>query len=204
MITTYSELTTAIAAWLNRNDLTSQIPTFVQLAHTRLNRDLRLARMETRASATITAGDSILPLPLDFLEMRSVRLVTDPPIVLRTANPSEIETLCAESGRPTAYAVIGRALKLAPTPDAAIGVALTYYAAVPALSSDNTGNWLLNDAPDLYLYAALAESAPYLHEDSRVQTWAALYDRALDSLRAADLKARWGGSALVSRPSRSV
>lgn len=204
MITTYSELTAAIAAWLNRSDLTSQIPTFVQLAHTRLNRDLRLARMETRASANTSAGDSILALPLDFLEMRSVRLATDPPIVLRAANPAEIEALCATSGRPGAYAIIGRSLKLAPTPNAAIGVALTYYASVPALSPTAASNWLLTEAPDVYLYASLAESAPYLHEDARVNTWAALYDRALDSLRAADLKARWGGSNLSSRPTRSV
>jgi hypothetical protein len=204
MITTYSQLTAAIAAWLNRSDLTLQIPTFVQLAHTRLNRDLRLARMETRASASTIVGEPMLALPLDFLEMRSVRLQTDPPIVLRAANPAEIETLCAAHGRSTAYATIGRSLRLAPTPDATIGVTLTYYAAVPALSTDNGSNWLLTEAPDVYLYAALAESAPYLHEDARVNTWAALYDRALDSLRAADLKARWGGSTLTSRPTRSV
>jgi hypothetical protein len=204
MITTYTELKAAIAAWLNRTDLTAQIPTFVQLAHTRLNRDLRLARMETRANADTSAGDPMLVLPDDFLEMRSVRLVTEPPLVLRAANPAEIEAMGAISGKPSAYATIGRSLRLAPTPDAPITVALTYYAAVPALSEANGNNWLLTEAPDVYLYAALAESAPYLHEDARVQTWAALYDRALDSLRNADLKARWGGSSLASRPTRSV
>jgi hypothetical protein len=204
MITTYSDLTAAIAAWLNRSDLTPQIPTFIQLAHTRLNRDLRLARMETRASANTLPGNAMLALPEDFLEMRHVRLATDPPIILRAANPAEIDALGAVRGLPRAYATIGRALRLGPTPDAATGVALTYYARVPPLSPDNDGNWLLEEAPDVYLYAALAESAPYLHEDARVQTWAALYDRALDSLRTADLKARWGGSNLTSRPTRSV
>ena len=40
-ITTYAELKTAIANWLNREDLTSVIPDFISLAEADFNRKLR-------------------------------------------------------------------------------------------------------------------------------------------------------------------
>ena len=44
-ITTYSELKTAIANWLNRDDLTAVIPDFVSLVVADLNRKLRHYKM---------------------------------------------------------------------------------------------------------------------------------------------------------------
>ena len=48
-ITTYSELKTSIADYLNRSDLTSIIPTFISLAEAQINRDVRTWQMENRA-----------------------------------------------------------------------------------------------------------------------------------------------------------
>ena len=47
---------------------------------------------------------------------------------------------------------------------------MVYRANIPPLAS-NGANWLLTLAPDLYLYGALLESAPYIKEDGRIQTW---------------------------------
>ena len=52
-ITTYAELKTAIASWLNRDDLTSVIPDFIALTEAALNRDLRHLQMIDRDDATI-------------------------------------------------------------------------------------------------------------------------------------------------------
>lgn len=43
MIQDYSTLKAAIADWLARADLTSRIPTFVQFAEARINRELRVS-----------------------------------------------------------------------------------------------------------------------------------------------------------------
>ena len=40
-ITTYSELQSAVADWLNRDDLTSVIPNFIELAEADLTRNLQ-------------------------------------------------------------------------------------------------------------------------------------------------------------------
>jgi hypothetical protein len=43
VIVDYATLQTAVADFMARADLTVQIPTFIQLAESRMNRDLRLA-----------------------------------------------------------------------------------------------------------------------------------------------------------------
>ena len=52
-ITTYSELKTAVADWLNRSDLTTAIPNFISLAEAQMTRQIRHRKMVTRATATM-------------------------------------------------------------------------------------------------------------------------------------------------------
>jgi len=71
---------------------------------------------------------------------------------------------------------------------------LAYYAEIPKLSDTTTFNWLLQSDPDLYLYGSLMQSAPYLLDDARMQTWASLYQNGLASLQKASDDTRFGGS----------
>jgi hypothetical protein len=59
-ITNYTTLQSTVADYLNRTDLTSIIPTFIQLAESQINRDVRHYEMETRSTATIDAGDQYI------------------------------------------------------------------------------------------------------------------------------------------------
>jgi len=65
---------------------------------------------------------------------------------------------------------------------------------LPALSDSNTSNWLLDLAPDAYLYASLLESAPFLRDDERLQTWTALYGAAVNQLNKVSERGTHGGS----------
>ena len=49
-ITTYAELQSSIADFLDRDDLTSVIPTFISLAEADMNRQIRHWRQEKRAN----------------------------------------------------------------------------------------------------------------------------------------------------------
>jgi hypothetical protein len=60
-------------------------------------------------------------------------------------------------------------------------------------------NWLLTSSPDIYLYGALLQAAPYLQDDARIQTWATLYERALNDLRTADDRGASSGGVLLTR-----
>ena len=200
-ITTYDELKTSIGNWLNRDDLTAVIPDFIALAESAINRDLRHYKMVERADATLDSR--YVQIPADWLETVRFSITSGDTYRLELISRDDMleyrEKTMDTAGRPKFYANIGNSIEVYPTPDAEYGMQLQYYAQVPALSDSNAYNWLLQDAPDVYLYGALIHSAPYLQDDARTQTWAALYSAALQSLQKASDDTRFAGSGLRMR-----
>ena len=84
-----------------------------------------------------------------------------------------------------------------PTPSNDIDFELLYYQKLDALSNSNADNWLLLEAPDVYLYGALLHSAPYLAEDQRVAIWAQMYSASVARLNESSDDARFSGSGLT-------
>ena len=58
---------------------------------------------------------------------------------------------------------------------------LTYWARFPALTQEAPTNALLSRYFGIYLYGILAEAAPYMGDDERVQTWGAAYQAHVDT-----------------------
>jgi hypothetical protein len=194
---TYSELQAAVASWLARPGdptLVPFIPDFVRLAEARLNRDLRLRGMQHRATAE--AESAFLALPDDFLEMRNLQLDTDPATRLELMSPEQMDTLGAGSrrGRPRWYSVVGSEIQLAPAPDGPYTVEMIYWSRVPPLTLAEPVNWLLAEAPDVYLYAALIEAMAFIGNDERLPLWGAAYDRAALTLQSTHDRSTWSGS----------
>ena len=200
-LTTYTELKTSIADWLNRSDLTSVIPDFISLAEAQIERTLRTRQMIIRANASFDAQYGAVPA--DFLEVKSLKLTSTNPITPMTylsidALDNEIAKYTA-SGRPKFFGVVGDQFRIVPTPDANYTTELIYYAKLTKLSSSVASNWLLTANPDIYLYGALLQAAPYLQDDARIQTWATLYERALNDAQTADDRASSSGGTLLTR-----
>lgn len=201
-LATYTDLQGAIANWLARPGdatLTPFIPDFIALAETRIHRDLRLRAMETRATATLSGPR--VALPPGFLEMRSFRLNTNPVTTLSYVTPQQLDTSWAGSstGRPAVYTVIGQEIQVGPAPDADYEAEMAYYKKFDPLSAGQPTNWLLANAPDVYLYASLLEATTFLMNDERLPLWSAAYENAVRAAEAAEDRAKWGGSALQVR-----
>ncbi len=198
-ITTYATLQTAVADFLNRDDLTSVIPTFIQLAESQMNRDIRHFKMEKRATASLDSEYS--GIPGDWLETIQLHVIGGGTYPLDLASRQTIADKRSgandQSGRPRYYAHADSQFELYPTPDAAYEIELLYFAKIPALSASNTYNWLLQDAPDVYLYGSLLHSAPYLVEDVRIAVWSQMYAAAVAQLNQSSEKARMSGSGLT-------
>jgi hypothetical protein len=196
---TYSDLQSTIASYLARTDLTAMIPAFIQLAETRLRRELRLRVMLRVATTNTVASDSTVQLPSDFLEMRDLHFNTDPTTVLKYNTPSIFyrNSHSTVGGRPVQYTVLANEFQLAPIPDSIYEMQMLYYAAPAFLSNTITTNVFLANCPDLLLYAALGEASPYLMDDARLQTWASLYERGVSALSTSDDQGEYGGSPLV-------
>ena len=200
-LTTYTELKTSIGDWLNRSDLTTAIPDFISLAEAQIERTLRTRQMIVRANASFDAQYGAVPA--DFLETKSLKLTsTNPQTPLQFLSIDALDneaTNYTASGKPKFFGVVGGQFRIVPTPDANYTTELTYYAKLAKLSNANTSNWLLASSPDIYLYGALLQAAPYLQDDARIQTWATLYERALNDLQTADDRGASSGGALLTR-----
>jgi len=200
-LSTYAELKTSIGDWLNRADLTAVIPDFISLAEAQIERTLRTRQMIVRANASFDAQYGAVPA--DFLETKSLKLTsTNPqsPLSFLSIDALDNEaTKFTGSGRPKFFGIVGSQFRLVPTPDANYTTELTYYAKLSKLSNANTNNWLLTSNPDIYLYGALLQAAPYLQDDARIQTWATLYERALNDSQTADDRSASSGGALLTR-----
>ena len=195
-ITTYAELQTVIADFLDRDDQTERIKTFIQLSEAEMSRKLRHWRMENRATAEIDGQYSALPA--DFLEPIRLHLETGDYRALELISQGEMQKRRMQnldtSGKPAFYALTQGELEVYPTPDGTYDLEMNYYAKIPALTTSNTTNWVLDNYPDAYLYGSLVHSAPFLGEDARMTTWAALFQSALGGIMAESEQAKFGGS----------
>lgn len=195
-ITTYDELKTSIANWLNRDDLTAVIPDFIALAEADFNRKLRHYKMIERVDATLDSR--YVQVPNDWVETVRFNLVATSTVRLDFIGPEDMlekrELNSDTAGVPRYYTQMGDSIEVFPTPAAEYPMQLAYYSKIPELSASNAYNWLLQSDPDVYLYGALMQSAPYLQDDARTQTWASLYQNALASLQKASDDTRFGGS----------
>jgi hypothetical protein len=203
-LTTYSDLQTAIANYLARSDLSSQIPDFIRLAEIRLRRELRIRQMLKNVTTSTTSGDATVQLPSDFLQMRDLYIDGDPlqPVIYLTPSLFTSNAQSTYSGKPTRYTILADEFKFAPYPDTAYTLYMLYYASPPFLSSTQTTNvWTVN-AMDCLLYGSLGEAEPYLMNDARLQTWATLYQRGINSLTKSDDDAEFSASPLTMRVSR--
>ena len=195
-ITTYAELKTNIADFLNRDDLTSVSSTFVSLAEADLNMQIRHWRQEKRSTAEIDTQYSAIPA--DMLEVIRFYITSGDTRPLELISQAEMLDRkfrnLNTSGQPAYYAVTAGELEVYPVPDGTYTSELYYFGKTPALSDSNTSNWILEHYPDAYLYGSLIHSAPYLKDDARIQVWAALYQNAIDAINQASEKAKFGGS----------
>jgi len=198
-ISTYSELQTAVANWLDRDDLTARIPEFITLCEARFNRSLRIRAMETLdISVDTVAGTSTVALPTGYVQMRDISLITSPLTQLQYLTPEIMNRLNSgsRSGKPETYTIIANNILFGPTPDSAYDISMLYYKTFDALTDAAPTNWVITNAPDVYLYGALLEAEPFLMNDQRVQLWAMALTQSITTLQEQDNKDRHSGSAL--------
>ena len=194
-ISNFSELKSSIADFLNRDDLTTVIPTFIKLAEADFNRKLRHWRMEKRATANLDT--KYTAFPDDYLEAIRLMLTGTTEFRMELITLSELMDKRSEnnaSGTPRFYASVDGSFEVYPTPDQTYTFEMLYYGSVTPLSDLSPTNWVLTYHPDIYLYGSLSHSAPYLAEDQRTAVWAQLYQNAISATNMEDQKSKSGGS----------
>jgi hypothetical protein len=193
-IATYTDLKSAIANWLHRSDLSSVIPDFIALSESEFNRRNLIGQVTT-TTLSVSGVSTVLPTGWGGVKSvtvtayglnRDIDQVDEQ--VIRTYNAS---------GYPKHYAISGNNLLIAPVPDGAYSVTLTYWAKIDALSDSNPTNWLLTAYPDLYLWRGVCEGARYTRDNDLAQLAEGRYQQVLADIEIADAQRQFGPAPMM-------
>lgn len=182
MVMTYASLQADIASYINRSDLTAQIPQWIEFAEKRIRRDIKINGFEIFTTSTMSIGDNEITRPARLLKVKFfyITVAGEYKPLRRRAHDfiRAYSPLPSVTGEPVYYADWGPDnFIVAPTPASAYPFYLAYYEELEALSVSNTTNWLTENAPQLLLYAALLEAAPFLDNDPRLVVWQKEYEK---------------------------
>lgn len=193
VVMTYDSLVENIQSYLERTDTATldKIPLFIMLAEQTIASQIKFLGNLTVNTSTMVAGSNVIDKPARWHKTVSMNITVNgerKPILLRKPeylreywpDPSQTEV-------PKFYADYDYTHWLiAPTPNAAYNFEVLYYERLQPLDSSNQSNWFTQYAPQALLYGSLLQAMPFLKNDSRVQLWQALYNQAMDVLKAED------------------
>jgi len=186
----YGELKQTVADYIHRADLTAMMPTFIELAHARIMRDVRVPGM--LEDSTLVMGTGATALPAGFLDMRE--LSNTGPVRrynLKSVGRAQLnEYTAATGGLPIAYSIIGNSIEIQPA--AAVSLRIIYFKRFDMFVNDTDTNSILTLNPYLYIYGALIEANSYIQDVDQRAKAVDFYSTEVQELNAEALETRYG------------
>ena len=194
---TYQDFRVALQTLIDGDDLLSEIAPetldlIIGLGEVRVYRDLRASTMETALAQVVTANAA--PLPANCLALGIVWF--DPTKLLEIVSESDLRSrmTALSGGTPRKCAQAGETVIFSPTAANAATLAGRYYARPVDLKT--ALNTTFARYPELFLYASLCESAPFLGEQERLPVWETTLARLMGSAMSQENNRVFSGSQL--------
>lgn len=213
---TYAQLQTKVADWLNRSDLTSVIPDFINISMHDMERIFSFRNMKVRTTVSLTNGDYLIANPVtnykeliqdSILDSSNLRYnierksyayaVSEYPDFINGKGMPECmaEVTQIETPPLTPDTLPTQKLLIRPTADQNYTLEIWAYQYTPDLDgSTYTTNWWTQYAWECLLYGALVEANSYLGDDASVAKYIALRDKKLKNLMDAETSEEASGS----------
>ena len=191
-MTTHAILKADIADYMARDDLTSNIPTFIRLCESRIRDQVRSRGMVTTGDLAISSQTTALPDGFLALRRFTIDSSTDRAMEYRPPDTSWRNLNYAVNGSPAVYTIEGDDLVVFPAPGSAITGKLTYLKAYDALSADSDTNWLLANAYDVYLYGCMAEAKSFIEDDEQAAKYLSQFNDACERVNATARRGNYG------------
>lgn len=155
---------------------------------------LRVSDMEAPLSITVTGN--LAPLPADCLALKRVQLDGEYPMDYAAEEGILRLLKIGGSGSARKFTQQGSSLLFFPSLSDATTVTGRYFKRAPDISTGTLSD-AFNRYPDVWLYAALAESAPFIGEDARLPMWKTLYASRVRAAMCSDSAQANTGSRLT-------
>ena len=194
----YNSLLAAVSDITDRDDATTHLARSLELVETRINRLLEDPEMEVTSTAT-ASGDATA-LPADFGSMVSISTGDGP-----LAATGAVEFAGYDHsiiGIPRRYAIVDGAISFWPANSTA-NIRMVYRRTIPPLSAAAPTNWLIERAPDVYLYGVLFHTEARAGDGEAAANWKAMWDEAIAELRTDSVRRKWGAGPIAPRVRRA-
>lgn len=177
----YAAFRTAIQRFIDGDDISTSdlsvqvLDMMISAGERRLYRQIRSSTQD--ASYSLTTTGNAITLPTDFIEFRGAPYFSN--FSVCTYAPWEVVqnainlNASADASAPIRYSFQSDTVIFFPVQPDGTTIKGQYYKKFADISSGL--NALFNRHPDLFIYAALAESAPFLGEMDRLPIWEKKY-----------------------------
>lgn len=200
VITNYATLQTEVANVLARDDLTADIPLFIQLAENLLHGQLNLRNEETALSVSISSG--VAAVPADFKALKFAYYDATPAYLLKWVPIEELYNDYpdrSESGTPNLISREGSNFVFGPVSMDGTLKGIYYAKQDPLRTTDPS--WYVTNYPGALLYGALLQAAPFIQDDVRIATWEKMLSITIDAILAEQDGAEISRGSLTQRVS---
>lgn len=195
-ISTYTELKTAIANFVHRNDLTSVLDDFIDLCEAEMQRKIKLLEFETTGTVAVTAG--VGTLPTGFIGARALSWDGAPDRILQYVTPDRLNRInAADPSYVNYYTITGSEIKFANDTDGTLNI--TYMARFTPLSGSATTNAILTNHPSAYLYGSLVHTAIYCKDPEGAIGYQTLFDDQIAQINRDNQDRKYAGASLMVR-----
>jgi hypothetical protein len=195
------EFKSLLDRYLKRNDLRDLYDDWFLFTSLRIDQQLRLAVQEFRTITTPT--EQYIPLPLDFIEMRSLESkgANGGPIRYATGRSIDVASMAVRSGPPRFYSILDTQLELIPAPqaDSVAELEMVYYAKQPIITADAATNKVLTTFPNLYLYGCMMEAAVFRMDATDNKNYTQMWRDYATELNNRQQAGRFSGGPLEMR-----
>lgn len=202
----YADFRNRVQVMLDGDDIStsdlsvSVLDMIIGAGETRLYRELRSSTQDTALSVTTTSN--LAALPADFLELRGAPYVANKAAATyapweAVQNAIQLQTASVISSNPVRYTFQGDNILFFPAQSDGTAITGQYYKRFADLS---TGlNALFTRHWDVFFYAALAESATFIGEQTRGTAWDSKYVSLVSAANEQERRRVTRGSKLQTR-----
>lgn len=183
---TYLDMKESVADWLNRSDLTAQIPDFITLANAEAQRKLDAPVTKQIINHTVTAAEATAKkFYVPFASNTIISITDSKGRSLKPVSFKEYQVYTQEAGDASVYASTGGEIYIGPPPTENDVFTIQYF--------DGDATWVFNyqglevcAIPEPILMGSLMYAYMYLKDDNRVSLYKAKFDEAIESYNRAN------------------
>lgn len=204
---THAGLKAALGDWTGRklnSSFNVNVPDFIRMAESRIfygseapmeSPPVRVLDMERTKALPVVNG--IGRLPVGFLEFKRVYWGSGETLRLNYVEPREFWSVTRSGEDPECYTVEGGNILISPAVSGSVNG--SFYLRYDALDGDDDTNWLMQNAPAIYLQAALVEAWGWIGNGERQQAALATYRSSAAALNKQRAASRIAGAPLRIR-----